>query len=194
MKGGFDRFDSLNKAKLEMLRIMYFDSKKAEHQFYKPFKRFEQIFPSVAKIITALKSKRYQDFPILLQRLEAQIVLGEIALKVSKEIPEAPLFTIHDSVLTTGKYKAQVKQIVTEVYSKHLGFDPAIEDKNLEPVSADLELSRYCSRKLEEAKLPREEKDVKGYLQPVHKRLPFPTLNEELSQHVFMYPYYDPFA
>jgi len=64
MRDGFDRFDSRNKAKVEMLRIMYFDSKKAEHQFYKPFKRFEQIFPTVAKIITALKSRRYQDFPI----------------------------------------------------------------------------------------------------------------------------------
>jgi hypothetical protein len=36
MKNGFDRFDSLNKAKVEMLRIMYFDSKKAKLQFYKP--------------------------------------------------------------------------------------------------------------------------------------------------------------
>jgi hypothetical protein len=39
MKDGFDRFDSLNKAKVEMLRIMYFDSKKAGARFYKPFKR-----------------------------------------------------------------------------------------------------------------------------------------------------------
>ena len=121
-------------------------------------------------------------------------MLQEIALKVSKELPEAPLFTIHDSILTTVRYRAQVKQIMIEVYRKHLGFDPAIEDKDLEQVSADLELSRYCSRKLEEAKLPMEEKDVTGYLQPVHKRRPFPTLNKELSEHVFMYPYYDPFA
>ena len=126
--------------------------------------------------------------------MEAQIILKEIALIVSNELPEAPLFTIHDSVLTTGKYKAQVKQIMIEVYRKHLGFDPAIEDKNLEPVSADLELSRYCSRKLEEAKLPMREHDVTVYVKPVHKRPPFPTLNEELSRHVFMYDYYNPFA
>jgi hypothetical protein len=122
LKNGFDRFDSLNKAKVEMLRIMYFDSRKAAVQFYKSFKRFEQIFPTVAKIITALKSRRYQDFPILLQSLEAQIILKEIALTVSKELPEAPLFTIHDSILTTEKYRAQVKQIMIEIYRKHLGF------------------------------------------------------------------------
>jgi hypothetical protein len=194
MKDGFDRFDTRNKTKTEMLRIMYFDHKKAEYHFYKPFKRFKQIFPSVAKIITVLKSKRYQDFPVLLQKLEAQILLREIALRVSKELPEAPLFTIHDSMLTTVKYRAHVKQIMIEVYRKHLGFNPAIEDKDLDPVSADLEKGSYCSRKLEEAKLPREEKDVTGYLQPVHKRLPFPTLNKELSEHVYMPHYYNPFA
>lgn len=194
MKDGFDRFDSRNKAKVEMLRIMYFDSKKAEYQFYKPFKRFQQIFPAEAKVITALKSRRYEDFPILLQSLEAQIMLKEIALIVSKELPEAPLFTIHDSLLTIEKYKAHVKQIMTGVYRKHLGFDPAIEVKNLEPASADVETGRYCKRKLEEAKLPMAENDVTGYLKSVQKRLPFPKLHEELSSHVFMYDYCNPFA
>ena len=66
--------------------------------------------------------------------------------------------------------------------------------KKLEPVFADLEIGKYCSRKLEEAKLPMWEQDVMDYLKPVHKRLPFPTLNEELSEHVFMFPYYNPFA
>ena len=194
MKDGFDRFDSRNKAKVEMLRIMYFDTKKADYKFYKPFKRFQQIFPAEAKVITALKSRRYEDFPMLLQSLEAQIMLKEIALRVSKELPEAPLFTIHDSLLTTGKYKAKVKQIMIEAYRKHLAFDPAIEVKNLEPVSADAEIGKYCSRKLEEAKLPMCEHDVTGYLKPAHKPPPFPKLNEELSNHVFMYDYYNPFA
>jgi hypothetical protein len=41
-----------------------------------------------------------------------------------------------------------------EVYRKHLGFYPTIEDKNLKPVSAEAEIGKYCARKLEEAKLP----------------------------------------
>jgi hypothetical protein len=121
-------------------------------------------------------------------------MLKEIALTVSKELPEAPLFTIHDSVLTTGKYKDQVKQIMTEIYRKHLGFYPAVEDKDLEPLSAVVDMGKYCSRKLEEAKLPMWQNDVTGYLKSAHKRLPFPKLNEELTNHIFSISHYDPFA
>jgi len=126
--------------------------------------------------------------------LEAQIILKEIALTISNEIPEAPLFTIHDSILTIEKYKAQVKRIMIDVYRKHLGFYPAIEVKNLEPVSAEAEIGKYCSRKLEEAKLPMWAHDVTGYLKPIHKPLPFPKLNEELTNHIFSYTLYNPFA
>ena len=85
MKDGFDRFDSRNKAKVEMLRIMYFDSKKAEYKFYKPFKRFQQIFPAEAKVITALKSRRYEDFPILLLALYAKNEKGDLTAGEKRE-------------------------------------------------------------------------------------------------------------
>jgi hypothetical protein len=51
-------------------------------------------------VIKALKSRRYRGLSNAAPKFGAQIMLKEIALRVSKELPEAPLFTIHDSLLT----------------------------------------------------------------------------------------------
>lgn len=44
-------------------------------------------------------SKR--DLPILLQHLEADCVLDYTCKKIAKKYPDMPLFTIHDSIITT---------------------------------------------------------------------------------------------
>ena len=65
---GADRFRTRELAKLEMLRLMYFDNSKPYSPSQAPFAAFRQHFPAVARIMDVLKRRSYKDFPVLLQK------------------------------------------------------------------------------------------------------------------------------
>ena len=61
-----------------------------------------------------------------MQNLEAEIILEDICKKIAFKYPEAPIFTIHDSIVTTNKYLQAIKQIMEEVLIERVGYPPVL--------------------------------------------------------------------
>jgi hypothetical protein len=54
-------------------------------------------------------------------------MIDVIAKRISIEYPDAPIFTIHDSISTTAEYVDSVKTIMTEELTKAIGHAPKLE-------------------------------------------------------------------
>lgn len=95
-------------------------------------KTMEEEFPRVFRIIGQLKKAKtsekkknaYKKASHALQLLESQTVLGVVCKRLAEEVPQAPLFTVHDSILTTKPYLDAVRQIMKEELTKIIGIQP----------------------------------------------------------------------
>lgn len=99
-------------------------------------KIFKNRFPTVHRIFSKIRGnemgdhfKGYQRFAILLQTIEAHLMLDIILKRISRELPGTIAVTIHDSILT-GLYTNNVKevaQIMREEFTKFVGFTPVLK-------------------------------------------------------------------
>lgn len=62
-----------------------------------------------------------------LQYLEAQLILHGVCKIVAENNPDIPLFTIHDSIITTEKYVPYVHQVMRDVIKDAVGSEPMIK-------------------------------------------------------------------
>lgn len=90
-------------------------------------RRFIEVFPNLYKIIELFKVDQHNFLPILMQRIEAKLILDIIVGRISKERPDIPLFTIHDSIVTTLENIEYVKQIMEEELLLNVGLEPTIK-------------------------------------------------------------------
>lgn len=56
------------------------------------------------RIVDAFKDPSYEDFALILQRMEAKCVLDHCAKNIAQKYPEMPLIGRHDSLSTTEQY------------------------------------------------------------------------------------------
>lgn len=84
-------------------------------------------FPTVHKIFSILRGNgRGERFPILLQAIEAYIVLRVILPRINKEHPDIIAFTIHDSLLVTDSPDI-VEKVMAEELQKFIGYKPILK-------------------------------------------------------------------
>ncbi len=82
-------------------------------------------YPFLAEAVQMFKPKgHHQRFARLLQKIESHLFIDLIASRINREIPNAPIFTIHDSLYTTEEYKERVFRMVREECTEFLGFEP----------------------------------------------------------------------
>jgi hypothetical protein len=93
---------------------------------------FRSKFPKIYALMCDLKQKDHSTLSILLQRVESTLVLDKICGRISSEFPKIPLFTIHDSILTTPNNVEYVKSIIEEECEKYIGIAPML---SIEPCS-----------------------------------------------------------
>lgn len=65
-------------------------------------------------------------FAYLTQSLESEIILKRIVPRVTEMNPRIPIYTIHDSIMTTKSYAVVVKKIMEEEIVKMFGVAPEI--------------------------------------------------------------------
>lgn len=53
-------------------------------------------------------------FAMFTQKLEAYFLLDNVCKRISEEYPHVPLYTVHDSIMTTKDYVGLVKEIMEE--------------------------------------------------------------------------------
>ncbi len=82
---------------------------------------------SLNDMVDNLKSTKKEDFPIFLQNIESKLILDIITKEISKEFPNAPLYTIHDSIATTKEYKDVARTKILDTLTSFFGIDVNIE-------------------------------------------------------------------
>ena len=152
-KGGLDRFNTRSKTKQEFMHMMYHNPNEPYSKAKAVFADFENLFPVEASVMKLMKKREHRDFPVILQKIEAQILLHRVAKKVYDVNPDIPLFTIHDSILTTKQYSGKLKSILDEEYKKLLDFIPQFEKTEYSETNAFKEISKYTKSKVDQADL-----------------------------------------
>jgi hypothetical protein len=94
---------------------------------------FKKLFPEVYQLLSLIKRKDKRNPPILLQQIESHLVLKVITKRITREHPSAPLFTIHDSIVTTAGKERYVQEIITEEMEKAIGFGPRMRIEKWAP-------------------------------------------------------------
>jgi hypothetical protein len=107
---------TFNKPKVKTMMFMIFFSSnryigqaKAE-----PKRRFKQVFPYTYEIFRLLKTSDYTALSRILQRIESECIIQNVVPRIAAERPDLPIFTIHDSVVTTVGNEQYVASIIRE--------------------------------------------------------------------------------
>ncbi|MFC5193628.1 hypothetical protein ACFPIK_17780 [Algoriphagus aquatilis] len=100
------------------------DPKTKKRPDAKPKRLFEAAFPTLAKVFRAYKEKDNNNLPRLLQQIESTLVLKHIVPRIASERPDLPIFTIHDSLVTTVGNEAYVERIMREEIERLTGLQP----------------------------------------------------------------------
>lgn len=90
-------------------------------------KIFESLFPNVYKIMSMIKLKYHPTLAVILQNLEADLILNQTCKIISEKNPEIPLYTLHDSIITTEENVKFVQNEMMSVLSQNLGIPPSIK-------------------------------------------------------------------
>jgi hypothetical protein len=151
--GAANPFRDRKMAKKQFLRLMYFDPDKKNPLVHDFFEEFEKLFPVEAMAIKLVKSRNYKDLPILLQKIEAQLLLHKVAGRIFQKNKAIPIYSIHDSLVTTRTYTREVESVIYSVYKEELGIAPQLEKSIWSIDSAYRDMKKYASRKIDDAML-----------------------------------------
>jgi hypothetical protein len=139
-----DPFDTVPKAKKQMLKLMY-NNPKNPYTDKRPFELFCSYFPVEGQIMSELKSRDYRDFAILLQKLESHILLRDVCNQIFELDANIPIYTVHDSIITTTSNLEVVKGVIERTYFKLFGFCPKMTVEDLTPANAIIGTRDYTS-------------------------------------------------
>ena len=98
--------------------------------YTKERKAFLAEFPTVLENITRLKKDDPRNAPLALQRAESEFVIGTVCKRILKDSPSTPIWTIHDSIMTTASKGDFVSQVMQEEFAR-LGVHPRLRVEGL---------------------------------------------------------------
>lgn len=103
-----------DKFKGTMMFILFEDNTKHRSN-NEQIKIFQSVFPGVDNWVRNIHEMIGNDrFSYLLQRSESYLLLDVILREFHDLYPSAPLFTIHDAVLTTDRYSKQLNEYIVK--------------------------------------------------------------------------------
>lgn len=111
-----------------MFYIVLFSKNRFYHQPKARLKRlFSELYPDAYKLVETVKSQNHATLACLLQAIESQIILHRCCKRIWEEgNGQIPIFTIHDSIVTTFENQAFVKNIMEEELTKAVGLPPTL--------------------------------------------------------------------
>lgn len=90
-------------------------------------KIFRALFPTVSEIFSIVRGIfGGERFPILLQAIEAHVILKVIIPILNNRHPDIICFTVHDSILVTDNPEV-VEGVMTEELTKYTGYSPILK-------------------------------------------------------------------
>lgn len=106
--------------------VLFTDNRYLGQAKAEPKRLFKEIFPTVYDVFAHVKRNKSETLAILLQTIESKLILDRIAKRISKERPNLPIFTIHDSIATTKGNEEYVKSVMLKEADDLLGFVPKV--------------------------------------------------------------------
>jgi hypothetical protein len=103
--------------KTQFFKLVFF----AKSSDIPAFVAFCRGFPKVGEVVRRLKPEGNEaHLAQELQRAEANLILGQICTRLARTLPpEAPVFTIYDSLLTTPRWAETIRQTMLEEFAAH---------------------------------------------------------------------------
>ena len=86
-----------------------------------PKRIFRDLFPNEYKLFASIKRKDHSNLPVLLQKIESKLMYERIVPRIHENRPDVPMFTIHDSIVTTVDNKDYVQRVMLEEMNSALG-------------------------------------------------------------------------
>jgi hypothetical protein len=126
-------FTDRKAVKAMLFQVLFTDNRFIGQEEAGPKRLFKNKFPGVYQLLSEIKKAGKATLPILLQQIESHLVLQVITKRISRERPSLPIFTIHDSIVTTAGNEDYVQEIVKEELGKAVGFSPLLRVEHWSP-------------------------------------------------------------
>ena len=128
LKLGGTQEEKRRKVKGKVLTLLFDNDNKGYNQEPdSPSQLFRKKFPMISRIFRYIKKNDYRMLAIILQRIESSLLLGKVCKRISKESPDIPLFTIHDSIVTTKGNESYIESVMKNELEKSLGNSPTLK-------------------------------------------------------------------
>lgn len=95
-----------------------------------PRMEFICYFPNVNEIFNIIKMGNYKMISWILQHIEAKYILHTVCKQIAETNANIPLFTIHDSIITTEEYSAFVQSEMIRIIADNMGLNPRVSVEN----------------------------------------------------------------
>ena len=152
-KANPELFGGRKEAKGTFLQLMYRDQKKKNPKMHEAWKQVERLFPSIVSFMNTLKEDDYKYPSLLLQAIEAHLILEVVTKSLAKKYPFMPMLTIHDSVITDEEHKQLLKDEIDQTYIDKIGFKPTLAVEKLEESYSPADIIDYILGKAGKFKL-----------------------------------------
>jgi len=156
-------YDDMAEIKLIVL-LAFFTSNHFIGQDGAKLKRiFKEVFPFVYKILSIIKKQDYSLLPRLLQAIEAKIMLDRVCVRIGKERPNMPIYTIHDSIACPQGNEDYVSMVIKEEMQTAIGHTPSVGLEYWNPENVTIQKSRE-RKKQKKSRVKPENKILKKAL------------------------------
>lgn len=124
-----DKTISREKAKEEFIKLLFDKPYSKRNYHYDIEVAFMFGFPGLIESLDSLfKSKEYNTLSILLQQIESNVILRHVCPAIAQKYAEIPLFTVHDSIVTTEGNEELIRPIIEqEIRRVTGGFTPMLK-------------------------------------------------------------------
>jgi len=92
-------------------------------------KDFKNTYPTVYSIYKMFKKGKGQHpaLACMLQNFEAELILWNICTRINAENPDIPIFTVHDSIVTTEEYVDYIYAVMEEELKLAIQLKPSLK-------------------------------------------------------------------
>ena len=113
-----------------ILRLFYIDTNGYLYRNDSDFRIFDRKFPYFSDFLKELKKNNYKYLSKLMQNKEAHCILDVITKRLNQLYPNMPLFTIHDSIMTTEYWaeRTSLKKLIQSMMLEENRVKPQINN------------------------------------------------------------------
>jgi hypothetical protein len=115
--------------------IMYvlFQNNRKHRELLEGVRLLEKFYPFVNQFILKIMDKvGKRNFSLLLQRVESYLILDCVVPEFHRRCLAAPIFTIHDCIITTEQHKLELTNVMFEVLHEKTGIKPGLSVEKLD--------------------------------------------------------------